>query len=229
MADYSRVKMAQQSQVSEKAISQLSWVSENVVMVGESGGEMKLKDVRKKGGSCLEVSAAHSESVIRLAVQDLLVASGSHDKSFSLVDLRKTVPIWQNRVEGAVYGLEWSPHKMSTLISGVGNKLTSWNVVNQKCVWEQTMDSDILGVRFSQNVNEFVTGHGFKRNMIGVWRGEDGRKITLLEGHRGKVTMLDLSPEGQTLVSGGGDEVLKFWSVFPGRSGLQREMSCEIR
>lgn len=46
------------------------------------------------------------------------------------------------------------------------------------------MDSDILAIKFSKNVNEFATGHGYKRNMIGIWKGEDGKKITLLEGHK---------------------------------------------
>ena len=41
-------------------------------------------------------------------------------------------------------------------------------------------------------------------------------KDSHLTGHTLRVLYLSMSPDGQTVVSGAGDETLRFWSVFPG-------------
>ena len=40
-------------------------------------------------------------------------------------------------------------------------------------------------------------------------------KICSLTGHTYRVLYLALSPDGETIVSGAGDETLRFWKVFP--------------
>ena len=40
-------------------------------------------------------------------------------------------------------------------------------------------------------------------------------KITTLTGHTYRVLYLAMSPDGQTIVTGAGDETLRFWNVFP--------------
>ncbi len=41
-------------------------------------------------------------------------------------------------------------------------------------------------------------------------------QVTTLTGHTYRVLYLALSPDGQTIVTGAGDETLRFWNVFPG-------------
>ena len=41
-------------------------------------------------------------------------------------------------------------------------------------------------------------------------------KLTTLTGHTLRVLFLAISPDGQTIVTGAGDETLRFWNVFPG-------------
>ena len=41
------------------------------------------------------------------------------------------------------------------------------------------------------------------------------KKIATLTGHSYRVLYLAASPDGQTLVTGAGDETLRFWNVFP--------------
>ena len=41
-------------------------------------------------------------------------------------------------------------------------------------------------------------------------------KVATLTGHTYRVLYLALSPDGQTIVTGAGDETLRFWNVFPG-------------
>jgi len=39
-------------------------------------------------------------------------------------------------------------------------------------------------------------------------------KVTSLEGHTDRVLYLTLSPDGETCVTGAGDETLRFWKIF---------------
>jgi len=40
-------------------------------------------------------------------------------------------------------------------------------------------------------------------------------KNVTLTGHTYRVLYLAMSPDGQTIVTGAGDETLRFWNVFP--------------
>lgn len=42
-------------------------------------------------------------------------------------------------------------------------------------------------------------------------------KITSLSGHSLRVLYLAMSPDGRTIVTGAGDETLRFWNVFPAK------------
>ena len=41
-------------------------------------------------------------------------------------------------------------------------------------------------------------------------------QVATLTGHTLRVLYLAMSPDGQTIVTGAGDETLRFWNVFPG-------------
>ena len=40
-------------------------------------------------------------------------------------------------------------------------------------------------------------------------------KVATLTGHSYRVLYLAMSPDGQSIVTGAGDETLRFWNVFP--------------
>jgi len=68
---------------------------------------------------------------------------------------------------------------------------------------------------FSKNVNELVSTHGYSQNHICVWRYPSMKRIATLTGHTYRVLYLAASPDGQTIVTGAGDETLRFWKIFP--------------
>ena len=43
-------------------------------------------------------------------------------------------------------------------------------------------------------------------------------KTATLTGHTYRVLYLAMSPDGTTIVTGAGDETLRFWNVFPGKT-----------
>ncbi len=76
--------------------------------------------------------------------------------------------------------------------------------------------SQVCNLSWSKNVNEIVSTHGYSQNQIVVWKYPTMQKLATLTGHTLRVLYLAVSPDGQTIVTGAGDETLRFWNVFPG-------------
>jgi cell division cycle 20-like protein 1 (cofactor of APC complex) len=72
---------------------------------------------------------------------------------------------------------------------------------------------------FSKNVNEIVSTHGYSLNQIILWKYPSMQKVATLTGHTYRVLYLSMSPDGQNIVTGAGDETLRFWSAFPSLKG----------
>jgi cell division cycle 20-like protein 1, cofactor of APC complex len=43
-------------------------------------------------------------------------------------------------------------------------------------------------------------------------------KLATLTGHSYRVLYLAMSPDGSTIVTGAGDETLRFWNIFPSKT-----------
>lgn len=63
-----------------------------------------------------------------------------------------------------------------------------------------------------------VSTHGFSLNSINIWDGKNMENIGTLRGHSFRVLYLAPSPDGESIVTGSGDQTLRFWKVFPGLS-----------
>lgn len=68
---------------------------------------------------------------------------------------------------------------------------------------------------WSKNLNELVSTHGFSQNQIVIWSYPSMVSIGTLVGHTMRVLYLAMSPDSQTIVTGAGDETLRFWNIFP--------------
>ena len=68
---------------------------------------------------------------------------------------------------------------------------------------------------FSKSSNEIVSTHGYSNNAIVVWKYPSLKKLATLTGHSFRVLYLAMSPDSETVVTGAGDETLRFWKLFP--------------
>lgn len=75
--------------------------------------------------------------------------------------------------------------------------------------------SQVCSLVFSKNTKEIVSTHGYSNNEIIIWKYPSLQKMSTLTGHTSRVLFLAISPCGDTIVTGAGDETLRFWSVFP--------------
>ena len=73
----------------------------------------------------------------------------------------------------------------------------------------------MCNIAFSKSLHEVVTTHGYSQHEINVWSYPSMKKVATLSGHSHRVLYLATSPDGSTIVTGAGDETLRFWNVFP--------------
>jgi cell division cycle 20-like protein 1 (cofactor of APC complex) len=78
---------------------------------------------------------------------------------------------------------------------------------------------------FSKNSQEIVSTHGYSLNQIILWKFPTMQKIQTLTGHSYRVLYLGMSPDGENIVTGAGDETLRFWNMFPnfGQNKMSRK------
>lgn len=54
-------------------------------------------------------------------------------------------------------------------------------------------------------------------------------KVATLTGHSSRVLYLAMSADGSTIVTGAGDETLRFWNLFPSKNDGQRKGGCLLQ
>ncbi|KAF6000471.1 hypothetical protein F1559_002423 [Cyanidiococcus yangmingshanensis] len=148
------------------------------------------------------------------------LASGGNDNLLFVWDSRA---LQQPRLRfdehtAAVKALGWCPWQSHLLASGGGTTdrmLRFWNTHTGACLQAIDTESQVCALQWSVHHRELVTGHGFSRNQLIVWKYPNLSKVAELTGHTARVLHLATSPDGQTVVSAAADETLRFWKVFP--------------
>ena len=149
------------------------------------------------------------------------LASGGNDNKLVVLDSRNpAAPIHEFAEHtAAVKAIAWSPHQHGLLASGGGTAdrcIRFFNTLSGASLNKIDTGSQVCNLAWSHNVNEIVSTHGYSLNQIVVWRYPSMTKVATLTGHTYRVLYLSVSPDGSTIVTGAGDETLRFWQVFPG-------------
>ncbi len=126
------------------------------------------------------------------------------------------IPLLKKSHKAAVKALAWSPTQVGILATGAGTAdrcLRIWNVHKKSLVDYIDTGSQICNLIFSKKENEVITAHGFSTHEINIWQTRGLKKLASLNGHTSRVLYLSLSPTGEYIVSGAGDETLRFWKL----------------
>ncbi|XP_068668102.1 protein FIZZY-RELATED 3-like isoform X1 [Aristolochia californica] len=150
---------------------------------------------------------------------DRELASGGNDNQLLVWNQHSQQPIFRLMEHtAAVKAIAWSPHQQGLLASGGGTAdrcIRFWNTANGNQLNSVDTGSQVCNLAWGRNVNELVSTHGYSQNQIMVWKYPSMAKVATLTGHSLRVLYLAMSPDGQTIVTGAGDETLRFWNVFP--------------
>jgi len=80
--------------------------------------------------------------------------------------------------------------------------------------------------------HELVSTHGFSsttaQNQICIWKYPTLNMVASLTGHTNRVLYLAMSPDGETIVTGAGDETLRFWNAFPKKELGERQRDSQL-
>ena len=162
------------------------------------------------------------------------IASGGNDNK---------VFIWSHKSRGAsaqftehtaaVKALAWSPHQHNILATGGGKSdkaIKFWNLSTMKKIDSIETGSQVCNMIFSKNSNELLSTHGYSMNEVCVWNYPSMQKVTTLTGHSSRVLYLGMSPDGENVITGAGDETLRFWNVFPSRKSNNDDVNgrCHV-
>ncbi|KAE8718030.1 Fizzy-related protein-like protein [Hibiscus syriacus] len=150
---------------------------------------------------------------------DRELASGGNDNQLLVWNQYSQQPVLKlTEHKAAVKAIAWSPHQSNLLASGGGTAdrcIRFWNTTNGHQLNNIDTGSQVCNLSWSKNVNELVSTHGYSQNQVMVWKYPSMVKVATLTGHSFRVLYLAMSPDGQTIVTGAGDETLRFWNVFP--------------
>ncbi|KAB5593480.1 APC/C activator protein CDC20 [Ceratobasidium theobromae] len=160
----------------------------------------------------------------------VMLASGGNDNKLFVWDTRHTTPLWKfHEHTAAVKAIAWSPHQSGLLASGGGTadkKIRFWNTSVGVGVSEMDTGSQVCNLTWSKTSNELVSTHGYSstqpQNQVCIWKYPSLSLVATLSGHVHRVLYLAMNPAGDTIVTGAGDETLRFWSAFPKRGEIER-------
>ncbi|XP_066246119.1 fizzy-related protein homolog isoform X1 [Euwallacea similis] len=146
------------------------------------------------------------------------LASGGNDNRLYVWNMQSLSPV-QTYTDhlAAVKAIAWSPHHHGLLASGGGTAdrcIRFWNTLTGQPMQCVDTGSQVCNLAWSKHSSELVSTHGYSQNQILVWKYPSLTQVAKLTGHSYRVLYLALSPDGEAIVTGAGDETLRFWNVF---------------
>lgn len=146
------------------------------------------------------------------------LASGGNDNRLYVWNMSSSSPL-QTYTDhlAAVKAIAWSPHQHGLLASGGGTAdrcIRFWNTLTGQAMQCVDTGSQVCNLAWSKHSSELVSTHGYSQNQILVWKYPTLTQVAKLTGHSYRVLYLAMSPDGESIVTGAGDETLRFWNVF---------------
>ncbi|KAK2155024.1 hypothetical protein LSH36_251g04061 [Paralvinella palmiformis] len=206
-------------QCDEDSVTSVSWSERgNLVSVGTHKGYVQIWDVT--ANKKIHTLEGHSARVcgLKWSPDHQHLASGGNDNKLFVWNMSSTSPV-QAYTEhlAAVKAIAWSPHQHGLLASGGGTAdqcIRFWNTLTGQPLQCLNTGSQVCNLAWSKHSNELVSTHGYSQNQILVWKYPSLMQIAKLTGHSFRVLYLAMSPDGESIVTGAGDETLRFWNIF---------------
>ncbi|KAK6639735.1 Fizzy- protein [Polyplax serrata] len=200
-------------------VGALAWNNE-VLSSGSRDRSILQRDVRTPETTPHRRLVAHRQEVcgLRWSPDNQLLASGGNDNRLFVWNLHSSSPM-QTYGEhiAAVKAIAWSPHHHGLLASAGGTAdrcIRFWNTLTAQPMQCVDTGSQVCNLAWSKHSSELVSTHGYSQNQILVWKYPSLVQVAKLTGHSYRVLYLAMSPDGESIVTGAGDETLRFWSVF---------------
>jgi cell division cycle 20-like protein 1, cofactor of APC complex len=200
-------------------VGSIAWNS-SILSTGSRDKTILHRDPRSPH-SYFQKLTGHKQEIcgLRWSPDEQQLCSGGNDNKVMVWSNKSSSPVWKFSDHcAAVKAVAWSPHQHGLLASGGGTAdktIKFRNSLTGETVSSVDTGSQVCNLTFGKTLNELVSTHGYSYNEVNIWKYPKMEKVGTLMGHTMRVLFLTMSPDGSTIVTGAGDETLRFWSVFP--------------
>lgn len=208
-------------------VGSLAW-NKHLLSTGSRDGVVQTFDVRLPRPLVMLHSSQQRQEVCGLewSPDGEQLASGSNDNLVHVWDRDSALPrhvLAEHRA--AVKALAWCPWRRGLLATGGGSAdrcIRTWDTVTGECLSSVTANASVSALVWSRTSRELVSAHGHPTNHVRFWQQQPSSTSAchlkmaadIEEAHAGRILHMTLSPDGQTLVTAGADESIKFWAAF---------------
>ncbi len=217
--DINKVKRVRVLHGHSNRVGSISW-SSSLLSTGSRDKTILHRDVRC-GSAFVGKLVGHKQEVcgLKWSPDEQQLCSGGNDNKLMIWNARSSSPVlkFSDHI-AAVKAVAWSPHQHGLLASGGGTadrNIRFRNTLTGETLRSVDTGSQVCNLIFGKTINELVSTHGYSFNEINIWKYPKMEKVSTLMGHTMRVLYLTMSPDGSTIVTGAGDETLRFWNVFP--------------
>ncbi|KAF7972063.1 hypothetical protein HWV62_19215 [Athelia sp. TMB] len=235
-------------------VAALSWHA-HILSSACGDGSIWHHDVRVPRHKVMEL-LGHTGEVcgLRWRADGALLASGGNDNVVNIWDGRvgdvgegaRGAAKWTKRNHtAAVKAIAWCPWQPSLLASGGGTNdatIHIWNSTTGARLHSLATPAQVTSLVWAPHRKELLSTHGYPTNAL-MLHGYPGleRVAEIRDAHDSRVLFSAVGPAGDVVVTGAGDENLKFWRVWEGerkkkkvgekegRAGSTREGILSIR
>lgn len=208
-------------------VATLSW-NQHILSSGCGDGSIWHHDVRVPRHKVMEL-LGHTGEVCGLKWRSdgELLASGGNDNVVNIWDGRVGDVVegargsakWTKRNHtAAVKAIAWCPWQPSLLASGGGTNdatINVWNSTTGARLHSLKTPSQITSILFAPSKKELLSTHGYPTNSIMVHAYPSMERVAeIRDAHDSRVLFSCVSPAGDVVCTGAGDENLKFWRIW---------------
>ncbi|KAK3010525.1 hypothetical protein RJ639_011338 [Escallonia herrerae] len=213
--DASRCKRIRTMDGHRLRVGALAW-SSSMLSSGSRDKTILQRDIRAEEDFFSKLSGHKSEVCgLKWSYDNRELASGGNDNRLFVWNQHSTQPVLKYcEHTAAVKAIAWSPHLHGLLASGGGTAdrcIRFWNTTTNShlsCM-DTGSQNELLRTTLSLYIQVYIS-----ISLPNLWIFLL-MQLAILTGHTYRVLYLAISPDGQTIVTGAGDETLRFWNVFP--------------